>query len=149
MITIFCDFWQFSAKKLEFFSKTTVMIIFFQNLALFWAQNANFFAEIFGKNILKIISSVPGHPARNFFSWGWALRFEVFSPTQEINLEEKINRWQHVLMKRKWTFREKEVDPRRSKKLRSELKTRLEKFEPRLPVFAFEAGIHPNHPPTH
>jgi hypothetical protein len=29
------------------------------NLALFWVKNANFFAEIFGENILKIITSVP------------------------------------------------------------------------------------------
>jgi hypothetical protein len=29
-------------------------------LALFWVKNANFFAEFFGKNILKIITSVPG-----------------------------------------------------------------------------------------
>jgi hypothetical protein len=35
MITIFCDFSQFSAKKLAFFSKTNVMINFFQNLSLF------------------------------------------------------------------------------------------------------------------
>jgi hypothetical protein len=31
----------------------------FQNLALFWVKNANFFAKFFGKNILKIITSVP------------------------------------------------------------------------------------------
>jgi hypothetical protein len=29
------------------------------NLALFWVKNANFFAEIFGENIKKIIASVP------------------------------------------------------------------------------------------
>jgi hypothetical protein len=29
IITIFCDFWQFSAKKLAFFSKTNDMIKFF------------------------------------------------------------------------------------------------------------------------
>jgi hypothetical protein len=39
------------AKKLAFFSKTNVMIIFFQNLALFWVKNANFFAKFFGENI--------------------------------------------------------------------------------------------------
>jgi hypothetical protein len=60
MITIFGDFWQLSAKKLAFFSKTNVMIKIFQNLALFWVKNANFFAEFFGENILKIITSVPG-----------------------------------------------------------------------------------------
>jgi hypothetical protein len=32
MITIFCDFCQFSAKKLAFFSKTNVMIKIFQKL---------------------------------------------------------------------------------------------------------------------
>jgi hypothetical protein len=37
MITIFCDFWQFSAKKLAFFSKTNVMIkIFAKKLAVVW-----------------------------------------------------------------------------------------------------------------
>jgi hypothetical protein len=35
MITIFCDFRKFSAKKLAFFSKTNVMINFFQYFALF------------------------------------------------------------------------------------------------------------------
>jgi hypothetical protein len=35
MTTIFCDFSQFSDKKLAFFSKTNVMIKLFQNLALF------------------------------------------------------------------------------------------------------------------
>jgi hypothetical protein len=34
MITIFCDFWQFSAKKLAFFSKTNAMIKILHNLAL-------------------------------------------------------------------------------------------------------------------
>jgi hypothetical protein len=49
MITIFCDFWQFSAKKLAFFSKTDVMINFFQNLALLWAKNANFLLNFSAK----------------------------------------------------------------------------------------------------
>jgi hypothetical protein len=35
MITIFCDFCQFSAKKMAFFLNTNVMINFFQNLALY------------------------------------------------------------------------------------------------------------------
>jgi hypothetical protein len=60
MITIFCHFWQVSAKKLEFFSKTNVMIKILHNLALFWVKNAIFFAEFYGKNIFKIITSVPG-----------------------------------------------------------------------------------------
>jgi hypothetical protein len=59
MITIFCDFCQFSAKKLVFISKTNVMIKFFKKFALFCVTNANLFAEFFGENILKIITSVP------------------------------------------------------------------------------------------
>jgi hypothetical protein len=51
MITIFCDFRQFSAKKLAFFSKTNVMIKILHNLALFWVKNANFFAEFFDESI--------------------------------------------------------------------------------------------------
>jgi hypothetical protein len=35
MITIFCDFRQFSAKKLAFFSQTNIKIKNFHNLALF------------------------------------------------------------------------------------------------------------------
>jgi hypothetical protein len=53
IITIFCDFSKFSAKKFAFFSKTYVMIKILHNLALFWVKNANFFAEFFGENILK------------------------------------------------------------------------------------------------
>jgi hypothetical protein len=48
------------AKKLAFFTKTNVMINFLQNLALFWEKNANFFVDFLSKNILKIITSVPG-----------------------------------------------------------------------------------------
>jgi hypothetical protein len=51
MITIFCEFSLFSAKKLAFFSKTNVMINLFQNLALFGVKSANFFAKLFGENI--------------------------------------------------------------------------------------------------
>jgi hypothetical protein len=32
---------------------------------LFSVKNANFFAKFFGENILKIITSVPGHPVRD------------------------------------------------------------------------------------
>jgi hypothetical protein len=35
IITIFCDFCQFSAKKMAFFSKTNVVIKILHNLALF------------------------------------------------------------------------------------------------------------------
>jgi hypothetical protein len=60
MITIFCDFCQFSAKKLAFFSKTNVMIKFWQKLAEVWAKTSNIFAKFFVENILNIITSVPG-----------------------------------------------------------------------------------------
>jgi hypothetical protein len=61
MITIFGDFWQFSAKKLAFFSKTNVMIKLLHNSALVWVENANFCAEFFGETILKIIGNIgPG-----------------------------------------------------------------------------------------
>jgi hypothetical protein len=53
MITNFCDFGQFSAKKLAFFSKTNVRIKFLHNLALFRVEMLNFFVEFFGENILK------------------------------------------------------------------------------------------------
>jgi hypothetical protein len=53
LITIFCDFRQFSAKKLAFFSKTNVMIQILHNLA-----------ELFSEKNLKIITSVPGHTAQ-------------------------------------------------------------------------------------
>jgi hypothetical protein len=43
MITIFCDFCQFTAKKLAFFSKTK----FLQKLAVVGAENANIFANFF------------------------------------------------------------------------------------------------------
>jgi hypothetical protein len=60
MITIFCDFFPIFGEKIGVFSKTNVMINFFQNLALSRVKNANFFAKFFGENILKIITSVPG-----------------------------------------------------------------------------------------
>jgi hypothetical protein len=61
MITSYCDFRQFSAKQLAFFSKTNVMIKILHNLACFESK-MHFFAEFFGENIKKIITSVPGLP---------------------------------------------------------------------------------------
>jgi hypothetical protein len=51
MITIFCDFRQFLAKKMAVFSKINAMIKILHDLAWFRVKNANFFAEIFGENI--------------------------------------------------------------------------------------------------
>jgi hypothetical protein len=56
----FLRFLTISAKKLAFFSKTNVLIKILHILALFWVKHAKFFAEFFGENILKIITSVPG-----------------------------------------------------------------------------------------
>jgi hypothetical protein len=54
MITIFCEFCQFSAEKIGvFLRKPMLWSKFFNNLALFWVKNANFFADFFGENILK------------------------------------------------------------------------------------------------
>jgi hypothetical protein len=53
MITIFCGFSLFSAKKLAFFSITNVMIKILHNLALFGVKDANFYADIFGEKNLK------------------------------------------------------------------------------------------------
>jgi hypothetical protein len=54
MIAIFCDNRQFSAKKLAFFSQTTVIINFLHNLALFGVKmpifSPLFLAKFFSKN---------------------------------------------------------------------------------------------------
>jgi hypothetical protein len=49
MITIFCDFQSFSAKKLTFFSKTNVIIKILHYLALFRVKNDNFVAIFWRK----------------------------------------------------------------------------------------------------
>jgi hypothetical protein len=59
MITIFCDFWQFSAKKLAFFSKINVMIKILHNLALFYVKTPIFF-WIFRWKYLKNHNIGPG-----------------------------------------------------------------------------------------
>jgi hypothetical protein len=43
MITIFCDFSQFSAKKLAFFSKTNVMITIFAKTSFVLRQKRQYF----------------------------------------------------------------------------------------------------------
>jgi hypothetical protein len=57
MITIAGDYrrknWRFSQKH------TYVMVKILHNLALFLVKNAKFFADFFGENIFKIITSVP------------------------------------------------------------------------------------------
>jgi hypothetical protein len=63
MITIFCDFCQFSPKKLAFSSKNNVMIQIFAQFSFVLSQKRHFLQIFFGGNILKIITSVPGHTA--------------------------------------------------------------------------------------
>jgi hypothetical protein len=43
MITIFCDFYPFSAKKLAFFSKTNVMITIFAKTSFVLHQKRQYF----------------------------------------------------------------------------------------------------------
>jgi hypothetical protein len=57
----FLRFFLIFSEKIGVFLKYQCYDQFFQNLALFWVKNANFFAKFFGENILKIITSVPGH----------------------------------------------------------------------------------------
>jgi hypothetical protein len=51
MIIIFCDFHQFSAKKLAFSSKINAMIQTLRNLAVFGTKNADFLPNFSGENI--------------------------------------------------------------------------------------------------
>jgi hypothetical protein len=53
MITIFCDFCQISAKKLEFFSKTNVMITIFAKTSFVLSQKRQFFRWIFRRKVLQ------------------------------------------------------------------------------------------------
>jgi hypothetical protein len=53
MITIFCDFWKFLAKKLAFFSKTNVMIKILHYLALFWVKKCQFLYCNFRRKYFK------------------------------------------------------------------------------------------------
>jgi hypothetical protein len=53
MITIFCDFSQFLAKKLAFFLNTNVMINFFSKFSFVSSQKRQFFRKIFRRKYLK------------------------------------------------------------------------------------------------
>jgi hypothetical protein len=71
MITIFCDFSQFSAKKLAFFTNTNVMINFLHNLALFWAKKCWFYRKIFRWKYLKNLNIGPCWPVKNILKRWW------------------------------------------------------------------------------
>jgi hypothetical protein len=59
MITIFCEFSQFSAKKLAFFLNTNVMINFFSKFSLVLSRKRQFFSQnVSAKIFFKIITSV-------------------------------------------------------------------------------------------
>jgi hypothetical protein len=55
MITIFCDFRQYSAKNIGVFLKSNAMIQFLHEPAVIYAKNANFFANFCGENIFSLI----------------------------------------------------------------------------------------------
>jgi hypothetical protein len=46
MITIFCDFSKFSAKKLAFFLNTNVMANFFKKISFVFSQKRQYFRKI-------------------------------------------------------------------------------------------------------
>jgi hypothetical protein len=106
MITIFCDFCTIFGKKIGVFLKNQCYDHFFQNLALFWVKNANFFAKFFGENILKIITSVPGHPAVevkwHFLRW-------LFLSLLQLKKKEKVGKWkqQYFVLKQDGTGKQK------------------------------------------
>jgi hypothetical protein len=60
MITIFCYFSQFSAKKIGVFLKNQCHDQNFAFFAFVLSQKRHFFAKKFRKYFLKIITSVPG-----------------------------------------------------------------------------------------
>jgi hypothetical protein len=62
MITIFCDFRQFLAKKLAFFSKTNVMIKILHNLAFVLSRKRQFFSRDFFAKIKKNHNIGPRYP---------------------------------------------------------------------------------------
>jgi hypothetical protein len=59
-LSIFCDFRQISAKKMALFFKNQCYDQNFAYFSFVLSQKRLFFAEFFGENILKIITSVPG-----------------------------------------------------------------------------------------
>jgi hypothetical protein len=58
MITIFCDFSQFSAKTLAFFSKTNVMIIIFAQFSFVFSLKRQFYCENFKKSQNRSLRSI-------------------------------------------------------------------------------------------
>jgi hypothetical protein len=68
MITVFCDFCKFLpifGEKIGVFLKYQCYDQLFSKFSYVLSQKRHFFAKFFGENIIKIITSVPGHPAVN------------------------------------------------------------------------------------
>jgi hypothetical protein len=60
MITMFCDFCQFSAKIIGVFLKNQCYDHIFAKTSSSLSKNGNIFAKFFSENIFKIITSVTG-----------------------------------------------------------------------------------------
>jgi hypothetical protein len=60
MITIFCDIWQFLAKKWRFSQKTMLWSQFLQKTSSSFRKKRQYFLLIFRRKYLKIITSVLG-----------------------------------------------------------------------------------------
>jgi hypothetical protein len=90
----FLRFLTIFGEKLAFFLKTNVMIKISHILTLFWVKNANFFAEIFGENIFKIITTVPD----------WAKIHRNRSPFLVSSVTKLVTRFKTNRLERKQTI---------------------------------------------
>jgi hypothetical protein len=70
----FLQFLPIFGEKNGVFLKNQCYDQIFENWALFWVKNANFFAKFFGENISKIITSVPGDFVFHLFSYNSSLK---------------------------------------------------------------------------
>jgi hypothetical protein len=70
MITIFGNFFQFSAEKIGVFLKYQCYDQLFFKFSFVLSQKRQVFAQFFGENILKLITSVPGaYPTKRYKYW--------------------------------------------------------------------------------
>jgi hypothetical protein len=97
-------------EKMVFFMKTNVMIQFLHNLAFVLSKKRHFFAKFFGKNIFKIITSVPDQQVNPFFSvwWLWLDGSESgWSPATDpeagevCRLRQHFQQVEHVFLKKR------------------------------------------------
>jgi hypothetical protein len=79
MITIFGDFCQFSAKKCRFSQKPILCYLYiFWKTSVSLRKKTNICRHIFGENIFKIITTVPGIRASIGSSKNYFLESEIF-----------------------------------------------------------------------